>query len=356
MDIYSTYYLLAAVRELAPAQTFFKDRYFPTDIVNDIFGTSKVLADFGDKSRKKAPFVLPRIGGKSVAREGFATAELEPMFVSISKPLTLDHLANRGYGEALASDLSAEDRARLLQIGDLADLSDRISRAEEFLACRTILDNGCIMAHETDKDGVYEEIGVNFYEGEDNPALYTPSKAWTHSTDSEVGSWYGDICDMIRRLTSRGLPARDLIVASDVGEFLMNDIWVQKVLDNRRFEMGGIAPEMLTEYVTSLGTFNFRGRTLNIIVSDGTYDEDGTDVPYIDNGSVIVTAPGCGRGIYGAVTQIEDDGEYHTYSGTRVPQHIFTKKPPVKETQLTSRPLMVPKNKNPWTVAKRVFD
>lgn len=356
MDIYNTYYLLAAVRELAPEHTFFKNRYFPTNTVSDIFGSAKVLADFADSNRKRAPFVLPRIGGVSVGREGFSTAELEPMFISISKPLTLDHLNARGFGEALVSGLTPEERARLLQIEDIADLSARIARTEEYLACKTMLDNGCVMAHETDKDGIYEDIGLNFYEGENNPALYTPSAPWTHSTETEVGSWYGDICNMIRMLTSRGLPAHDLVVASDVGEFLMEDIWVQKALDNRRFEMGGISPAALTDYVTNLGVFNFRGRNLNIIVSDGTYDEDGTDVPYIDNGSVIVTAPDCGRGLYGAVTQLENDGEYHTYSGTRVPQHIFTVKPPVKETQLTSRPLMVPKSKSPWSVAKKVFD
>lgn len=356
MDIYSTYYLLAAVRELAPEHTFFKNRYFQTNPITDIFGSAKVLSDFAEGNRKRAPFVLPRIGGKSVAREGFGTAELEPMFISISKPLTIDHLLTRGYGEALASNMSPEERARLLQIEDLADLAARIARSEEYLCCRTMLDNGCVMAHETDKDGVYENVGVNFYEGEDNPALYTPAAPWTHSTDTEVGSWYKDLGNMVKMLTKRGLPARDIILSSDVGEFLLDDIWVQKMLDNRRVEMGGIAPEMLTDYVTHLGTFTIEGKKLDILISDGTYEEDGEDVPYLEDGSVIVTAPDCGRGLYGAVTQLEADGEYHTYAGARVPQHIFTMKPPVKETQLTSRPLMVPKRKNPWTVAKKVFD
>ena len=48
MDIYSTYYMLAAVNELPPEHTFFKRRYFPTNTAMDIFGTSKVLADYKD--------------------------------------------------------------------------------------------------------------------------------------------------------------------------------------------------------------------------------------------------------------------------------------------------------------------
>ena len=55
MDIYSTYYMLAAVNELPPEPTFFKRRYFPTNVAMDIFGTSKVLADYKDSKQRRAP-------------------------------------------------------------------------------------------------------------------------------------------------------------------------------------------------------------------------------------------------------------------------------------------------------------
>lgn len=362
MDIYSTYYMLAAVRELAPEHTFFKRRYFPTNQTLDVFGTSKVLADYKGATNKAAPFVLPRIGGVSVAREGFSTYELEPANISLSMPLTLDQLTKRGFGEALGSGYTPEQRARLLLMGDLEELSARITRTEEWMAVQTMLENGCVMRHQTEVEGIYEDIPVRFYDGEDNPALYTPASAWEHSKENAdgsitVGNWYKDICAMVKMVVKRGLPVRDLLVASDVADFLMEDIWIQKTLDNRRMEMGHIAPEALTEYVTELGTFNFNGRKLTLISSDGTYqDASGKDVAYMPEGSVIVTAPDCGKGMYGAVTQLETDGNFHTYAGTRVPQHIFTLKPPTKETQLTSRPLMVPKRMAPWAAAKKVFD
>lgn len=362
MDIYSTYYMLAAVREMKPEHTFFKRRYFPTNTAMDVFGTSKVLGDYKEGSQKKAPFVLPRIGAVSIGREGFSTYELEPANISLSMPLTEDHLKNRGFGEALMSNLTPADRAKMLLMGDLSELSSRISRTEEWLAIQTMLDNGCTMRHQTEKEDVFEDISVQFYDGDNNPALYTPAAPWTHTTVAadgslKVGSWYYDIVNMYRMLTKRGLPAREILCAGDVGEFLLEDLWIQKALDNRRMEMGRIAPSELTDYVTEMGTFNFMGRNLTILVSDGSFeDEDGNDVPYIPNGSVIVTAPDCGKGLYGAVTQLETDGQFHTYAGTRVPQHIFTIRPPVKETQLSARPLLVPKRKSPWTAAKSVFD
>lgn len=362
MNIYTTYYMLAAVAEMAPEHTFFKNRYFPTNPTLDVFGTAKVLADYKRGTQKRAPFVLPRIGSKSVGREGFSTYELEPGNISISMPLTIDHLQNRGFGESLMSGATPADRAKVLLLSDLRELSARISRTEEWLSVQTMLDNGCTMQHETENDDVYEEIPVKFYDGDDNPALYTPAEAWTNSVENAngtltIGNWYYDICRMVKMLTHRSLPAADLICSSDVGEFLLRDLWILKALDNRRMEFGSLSPSELTEYVTEIGTFNFNGRKLRILISDGTFeDESGNNVPYMAPGSVIVTAPNCGKGLYGGVTQLEADGQFHNYAGTRVPQHIFTLVPPVKETKLTSRPLFAPKRPSPWSTAKDVFN
>lgn len=362
MDIYSTYFMLAAVREIPLEHTFFKDRYFPTDNAMDIFGTSRVIADYAEDKRKVAPFVLPRIGSIPGTREGFSSAELEPANISVSIPLTLDQLQNRGFGESLLSQATPAERERHFLVHDLADLSDRISRAEEILAVQTILNNGTTMRHRTDRADIYEDIGVKFYDGEDNPALFTPSAPWEHSTyiDAKkawnVGNWYQDICAMIHSMTQSGRPVREILVSQDVGDFLMEDGWILAMLDNKRAEMGLIAPSELTEWVYQLGAFNFKGRLLPILVSSGTYeDENGEDVPYVPNGTVIAIAPNVGRGLYGAVTQMETDGHFHTYAGKRVPQHIFTIRPPARETQLSCRPLFVPNRINPWRVAKSVL-
>lgn len=361
MNIYDTYYMLGAVQEIPREHTFLRNRYFPTNESRDIFGTSRVLADFKEKGQKRAPFVIPRIGSIPGTRDGFNTFELEPANIAVSMPLTLDQLQGRGFGEGLMSNKTPAERARGLLMEDLAELSLRISRTEELLAVQTILDNGAIMLHRTDREDVSVPVGVHFYDGESNPALYTPTLPWTHSTYSDgiwtPGSWYNDICAMIKFLTSHGRPVTELLVASDVGDFLMEDGWVLSMLDNRRVEMGGIEPGVLNEDVYSIGRLNFKGRVLPILVETGSYEDEmtGDDTPFIPLGTVIAIAPNVGRGLYGAVTQLEKDGEYHTYAGMRVPQHIFTMRPPTKETQLTSRPLFVPKRANPWCVAKNVL-
>ena len=359
MNIYSTYYMLAAVEELPLEHTFFRSRYFPTDDAMDVFGTSRVLADFREGTQKKAPFVIPRLGALPVGRDGFSTYELEPANIAISIPLTLDHIQKRGFGESLMSTMTPDERARQFLIGDLATLSSMISRSEELLAVQTMLDNGAVMRHQTENPEIYEDVGVHFYDGENNPALFTPANNWTHSTKSgetwTIGNWYADMCAMIDRLSKKGRPVREIIVSPDVADFLLADGWVQSILDNRRMEMGQIDPSALDEFTYELGVLNFKGRRLPILVNSGTYENDaGQDTAFLPNGTVIATAPGCGRGLYGAHTRMTENGEWETIAGKRIPDRIFTRRPPANEIELTARPLFVPKRANPWCVAKNI--
>lgn len=359
MNIYSTYYMLAAVEELPLEHTFFRTRYFPTDDAMDVFGTSKVLADFREGTQKKAPFVIPRLGALPVGRDGFSTYELEPANISISIPLTIDHIQKRGFGEGLMSTLTPADRARRLLVGDLATLSAMISRSEEILAVKTIMDNGAVMRHQTENPEIYEDVGVHFYEGANNPAQFTPANSWTHSSKSgetwTIGNWHADMCAMIGRLVKKGRPVREIVVSSDIAEFLLADGWVQSMLDNRRTEMGHIEPAALDEFTYELGVLNFNGRRLPIIVNEGSYENDaGQDTPFLPTGTVIAIAPDCGRGLYGAHTRMTEDGQWETIAGKRIPDHIFTRRPPANEVELTARPLFAPKRANPWCVAKNI--
>lgn len=360
LNIYNTYYMLGAVEEIPLEHTFFRSRYFPTNKESDIFGTARVLADYKERSQKIAPFVLPRIGAIPGTREGFSTYELEPANIAVSMPLTLDQLQNRGFGESLLSTRTPEERARILLMHDLTELSSRISRAEELLAVKTILDNGATMRHQTDDPNIYQDIPAKFYDGVNNPALYTPQSTWTHSTKSDEtwtrGSWYSDMCNMISQLTKKGRPAKEFVISPDVAEFLLSDGWFLWMLDNRRVELGQLDPRELTEDAYQLCTFNFNGRTMPIIVHEGTYEDNaGNDTAYLPTETVICIAPNVGRGLYGAVSQVEKDEKFHTYAGMRVPQHIATQRPPALETQLTARPLFVPNRANPWCVAKNVL-
>ena len=100
------------------------------------------------------------------------------------------------------------------------------------------------------------------------------------------------------------------------------------------------------------------GRIISVISYDLTYtDDEGNDKLYIPSGKCVLTAPGAGRTAYGAVSQVEQsDGEFHTYAGRRVPKYVSSAEGNSRTLTISSRPLMIPNNKNPFIVADVLTD
>ena len=361
MNPFNTYFLQAAIETLPIEHSFFRDRYFPTDETMDVFGTSHVLADYREVSQKIAPFVLPRIGAIPATRTGFSVYDLEPMNIAVSMPLTIDNLIPRGFGEALMSAATPADRARRLIVEDLAELNRMVGRAEELLAVQTILDNGATMFHRTDDKDIGEDISVKFYDGVNNPTAYTPLNNWAHSTKSgetwTKGNWYGDLCAMVRSARQRGVRLTEFMLSNDVATWLLDDGWFLAMLDNRRIEMGRLAPEILTDDVVELGYISVDGADMRILYHIGVYENAaGSTVSFLPAGTVIGISPDVGRGLYGGVTLMDPRTEnFYTVAGRRVAEAIVTQRPPARETCVYSKPLFVPRRKAPWMVAKNVF-
>jgi hypothetical protein len=347
-NIYSTHTLLMAVQLLTPPSNFLKKRYFPTNEATDIFKTEDVLIEYRDGSKKLAPFVAPRKGGVTMMRQGSKLERFTPPRIAPKRGLTVDDLETRGFGEALFTNKTPEERERLLVIRDVSELSEAISRREEVMCAETMLTNGCVMRHIADDKQEGDDKEIRFYEESKNPAQYTPTVKW----DQEGNLMLKDLAAMSRMLTTRGLPAADFVCSPDLADVIINDSNIQKLLDNRRYELGAVKPETLTDSATVVAVLNINGRLISIISYDESYtDDDGKDKLYIPSGKGVLTAPGAGKAIYGAVTQLEQtDNHYHTYAGRRVPKYLANAENDTRSIMLTSRPIMLPKNKNPFIV------
>ena len=197
-NFYDTHTLLMAVQQLTPAATFLRDRYFPTNDASDIFATDDVLVEFRDGSKKLAPFVAPRKGGVTVLRAGYNMERYTPPFVAPRRVLTLDELRKRGFGEALYSQLTPEQRQQTLILRDADELGELITNREEAMAAETMLTNGCVMKHIADDVDKADEMEIRFYSEASNPATYTPTAKW----DATGGKILKDLEAMIRMLTS----------------------------------------------------------------------------------------------------------------------------------------------------------
>lgn len=351
IDIFSTHYLLAAVREMTPLTTFLRDRYFPTNPATDLFATDDVLVEYKDGNRKIAPFVMPRKHGVTIEREGYTMQRFTPPLVAPRRTLTIDDLSRRGFGEALLTNLTPEQRQSVMMMGDLNELGQLITRREEAMAAEILTTNKCVMKHYADDlSTVVDEKVIQFYEGGSNPAEYTASGDW----DESGAKIMDDIWAMIKLLAARGLPATDLLVAPDVAAVMINDPTIKSFLDIKRYELGEVNPVETMAGVSRICVLNVYGRLINVFCYSETYEaEDGTATQYIPDGYVVLTAPGAGRTLYGAITQLEQaDGAFHTYAGSRIPKYLSDAQNNVRTLTLSSAPLLIPNNKTPWIFSK----
>jgi len=351
IDLFDTYYMIGMMQEVVPKQTFFRDRYFPTNPSVDVFAADKVLVEYKDGDRKMAPFVVPRAGDIAIARAGYEVSEFEPAHILPSRILTLDDLNRRGFGEALYAGSTPAERAVALQLQDLTDLDNRISRREEWIASQTMINNGCSMVAYIDNQTTGQIYDIFYYDKTgSNPALYTVSDEWDN-----MGNFWSDVETMCAQLADRGLPVLDLVVGSDVGQYIQTDEKTSKRLDNRRSEFGTIAPKNLSPGVSWLGRLNFGGFELDIFSVRETYvDTNGITQKYFPSKSAMVTAPNCGHMMYAQITQIELDNEFHTFAQTRVPKFIVDRDKETRKLRLGSRPMAAPNQKTPWIYAPNV--
>lgn len=345
LNIYQTHTMLRAVEQTVPAPSFLRDRYLVTG-ADDMFPTDEVLIEYSDfTGHKMAPVVLPRKGSIDVARDGYRTDKMAPPLVAPSRPLSIDDLNKKGFGENLFSDRTPAKRQAEILMRDLADFDKMITTREEYITAQLIFNNGYILKQYADKygEGEYKEFEVRFYDGDVNPAQYVPGIMWNGASSDK----YSDLFHMILMLTSKGNKATEVLLGADAAEELMKDATIQKLMDLARYNVGNIDPVALPHDAARLGTLNIRGRRIDLLTYDGTYndEETGEVKPFVPAKKIAVTTPGAGRLLYGAVTQMEQtDGQFHSYPGRRVPQYWADKQG--RSLTVSSRPLAIPNVKD----------
>lgn len=351
-NFYDTHTLLASVQQLPPLHTFLLDRYFPTNAASDIFATDDVLVEYKKGSKKAAPFVAPRKGGITILRDGYTMKRFTPSYIAPKRPLTIDDLRKRGFGEALYTQLTPEQRQGVIMLGDLDELRAMNMRRKEAMAAEVIFTNGCVMDEYVDDFHTFEEREVRYYDVDTSPAIYTPSANWD-TTEASGKQMINDVAAMGSMLTSRGLPFTEVLVAPDVADIILANEWILKLLDNRNYQIGGVDPATLPTGATKIARLNIKGRMIDFLTYEDTYTEvDGSVKPFIPAGKIAACAPAAGRTVYGAITQVEQsDGEFHTYTGVDVPKYLSDATHNVRELILSSAPLCMPNNENPFIVA-----
>lgn len=350
LPIYSTDVLVESVKKQKLVPSFLRNRYFPTS-EKDIFATGDVLVEYKEGSQKLAPFVHPRKGGVTLAREGYQVNRYTPANVAPKRVLTTDDLKAKGFGEALfANEKPAQREAKLLA-QDLVDLDESITFREEAMSAEVILTGGCIMKHITDDPSKPEEREIRFYDEVSNPNQYTPDVEWG-ATGSKI---LADLFAICQDRSKKGLASTDLLTSPSALLALMQDEAILKLLDTKNYDAGKIETTELPDGAKILGKLNVFGYLLSIISYNATYTNDeGVETSYITDGKAVVTAPALGHTLYGAVSIINDDKVRRDYVAKRVPKLITDENTDSRELRMTSKPLIAPHQKAAFTVINAV--
>lgn len=260
INFFDNVILQAISEEIVPKVSFFKDRYFPTG-AGDIFKANEVLTEYRSGDRKLAAFVDQKAGDIPIGRRSYEVHSYKPAYIAPSRLLTLDELTKRGFGEALYPGMDEAQRAARLLADDMNDMENRIARREEWMAAETMIGNGCVMQEYIDGATKGDSLVVKFYDGTSDHT-YTASKKWNENG----GDFWGDVKAMCRMLSARGLPAKDLILGTDVADYILTDERTRQLLDKNSGIIVGEIRQQLTQYdgVVFMGTLNFGGFMLNV--------------------------------------------------------------------------------------------
>ena len=343
VSIYDPRYLAEVVRTTPPVHTFFLDTYFSNI---KTFPTKGVDIDIVKGDRQMASFVHPLVGGQVLRDQGYKTESFTPPLINPLTITTANDALERAPGEDLYSGKTPEERAAQQLIEDYKRLDDAATRREEWMAVKTIMDGQIPIIG----NGVSKVIDFGFT----NKVKLEGTKQWGKSAAKPLD----DLEDWVDQVLTNGFANVDHAVMGKTAlRNFLADAEVQKMLDNRRMNLGEIAPRDLPNGVKYLGHLN--DPSLDMYVYGEVYYDDWTnpDAPETkplipDNMIILISSRPNYMMAYGACTYIEDaSGLWVTSQTSRVLRSYVEHHPDRRMVELQAHPLPIPDKVDSWLVA-----
>lgn len=306
------------------AQTWtsaFQKNYKPTMFLRkNLFGAvetylgESVLMDYKKGARRLAPFVVPG-NNALVARDSFKTKTYTPPMMAPTRPIDAASLKSRSFGENPLNPLSEEERAAKLEAEDAKELVDMIDRRIEWM-CAQLLVNDRFEASGYADDGKEKVTDTVTMDGFTQKATLSGDDLWS-SAKADI---YNQIKDVGVTMRQNGNNPTMMIANSKTITYLLNSESLKgKMLIPNNALFATINPQITDQNVVRYAVMT--PGNLEVYGYDDCYlDSDGTVKSYIPDGYVIFTSKDIGKILAASVTQIMEDGEFHTYQGLYVPK------------------------------------
>ena len=343
-DIYTPRTLGKLVRRLPPVRTFFLDTFFRN---KRTFPTKSIEVDFKKGGRALAPFVHPKVGGKTVPNSGYQTKSYTPVLIAPNKITTVDDLLERSAGENPYSGKKPADRAVEKLAEDLRELKEMIVRRREWMAATAIFTGQIPIIGE----GLNEVIDFDFDNVE---TIVTAALKWSAATSDPLA----DLERWRTKVQKNGFVNCNVcVMAADVATAFVNHPKVKEVCDTKAYDLAVIKPRELPDGLTYIGTVHKLG--LDIYQYNEWYLDDWTnpaapdEYPLVPDGALALMSTRADYSeYYGAITMIPEEGkQFVTVEGDMVPQTWVERRPDRRFLQINSKPLPVPHEVNSWFVA-----
>ncbi len=327
IDIFDTRTMIPVVEQMKRPTTFFRDTFFNS---YRTFVTEEVDVDVIKQRRRVAPFVHPRNPGVVVNRDGYTTETYKAPMISEKMETNAEHLLKRLPGENIYSGKNPDSRASALLARDLAELEDMLIRRENLMAAEALW-----YGRQTIKGAGVDEV-IDFGLSATHQTSLTSTDKWSDNANSDplvdLKAW------RLKCIQDSGFAPDICVMSEEVADEFIKNVTVQKLLDNRRVEMGQINPKELPNGVTYIGGINRLGMDI-YTYNDWYLDDDGEEQPFVPTGKVgLFSSAARYERLYGAYI----DMEMGTMDIPRIPRSWVTKDPSVRWVQLISRPLFVP--------------
>lgn len=340
--------LLGVVERSFKPTTALVDTFFPEVRT---FVTETVEMEYRKGTRKLAPFVVPGTKGVNVSRGGSQLRTYKAPLMKPKRVIEASDIMRRGFGETVYSQRTPAERAQELRARDMAELVDTIARSEEWMASQVLINGSCQIKGYAD-DGKTELIDTITFDGFDNKITISGTNTWDNTDTANPYDDMGDLSQTIRR--NAGVIPTVAICSANVADYLINN---QKLLNymlvpsRDNLALMSIQPRLVRPEFMRVGYIS--ALNLDIYAYDGGYeDESGKFTPYIPDNHMIIGVPGRGKRLYGAVTQLEADRQYHTYEGQYIPKVTVDLESDTSSLAMSCRCVVCPEWMDDWGVLK----
>lgn len=345
VDLNQTRTLLAALEQSYPPSTLLRDTFFPNPLT---FITEEVDIEYKKGNRAMAPFVTSGSSGVNMARTGSTMKSYKPPKMMPKRPISIENLNKRGFGEELYSTRTAAQREAELRARDMAELIDMNTRRIEWM-CAQLLTLGAFTAKGYSDDGVTYVEDTFTLDWSQKDTL-TGGDTW----DNAGADIYGDFKFMSQTVsTASGMVPSVAKMSFKTADYLLNNTALKAFLMTPRENLSllSIKPQIVSPQVIRVGMIE--SLNLEIYAYNGLYlDDDGVTKQYIPDDYCIVGVPGRGKQLFGAITQMDNDEVFRTYEGRNVPKVWSEKGKDVRQIRVASACVPIPETVDDWYTLK----